>query len=206
MTTTIETSPTFEVSLSQVATDPIRNFKFHVNMYNGIKGSDGQLASALGFMTAGGLNLSTEVIPYRQGGYNTTPQKLPGQTDFSPLTLGRGVLLGSDQNWKAQSSLFVVQQGTGSGTPGNNFRWTTDLLVLDHPVTNGSGSKQLVPVKMFFRLYRTWPSSIGYSDMDAGGNGFMVEQMTLVHEGFAIGWASNKAGATVTSSNIPANN
>jgi len=199
MSTTIETNPTFENSLSQTATDPIRNFKFHVNMYSGIKGKDGLLASALGFMTASGLNLTTEVIPYRQGGYNTTPQKMPGQTDFSPLSLGRGVLLGSNQNWKTQERLFTVEQGTGTQNPGDNFRFLTDLLVLDHPVTNGTGKKnQHIPIKMFFRLYRTWPSTIGYSDLDAGGNGFMIESVTMVHEGFAIGWASNKAKASAT--------
>lgn len=178
---------TISTSLSTLATDPIRNFKFHVDIsYASIP-----TITRLGFMSVSGINLSTEVIPYRQGGYNTTPQKLPGQSDFSPLTLSRGVLLGTDQNWQWTKHIFAVMQGQATGAvAGHDFRATIDLKVLDHPVTKGP-----TPIKLWIRFYHAWLSSISYSDLDAGGNGFMVEQTTLVHEGFDVGWSSAKAGA-----------
>lgn len=173
---------TISTSLSSIATDPIRNFKFHVDIsYHAIPA-----ITRLGFMSVSGINLSTEVIPYRQGGYNTTPQKLPGQSDFSPLTLSRGVLLGTDQNWQWTKHIFAVMQGTAGGAvAGNDFRATVDLKVLDHPVTKGQ-----TPIKLWIRFYHAWVSAVSYSDLDAGGNGFMVEQVTLVHEGFDVGWAA----------------
>lgn len=176
-------------SLSRVSTDPIRNFKFHVNIHHPITGPGGLRLVELGFMSVGGLNLSTEVIPYRQGGYNTTPQKLPGQTDFSPITLSRGALLGTNQNWEYTKEIFRVLQGTGTGVAGHNFRSTVDIKVLDHPVTKGR-----TPIKLWVRCYNAWISTYALSDLDAGGNGFMVEQITLVHEGFAVGWSTRKAG------------
>ena len=179
---------TIATSLSHIATDPIRNFKFHVDISHPIKTGKQSIAE-LGFMSVGGLNLSTEVIPYRQGGYNTTPQKLPGQTDFSPITLSRGVLLGTDQTHKWTEEIFTVLQGTGQGRAGHDFRATVDIKVLDHPVNRGK-----TPIKLWIRVYNAWISTYALSDLDAGGNGFMVEQVTLVHEGWDVGFANRKAG------------
>lgn len=61
-------------SIAHLATDPLRNFKFNVNiMHPHIRGF-----ATMGFMTVSGLNITTEVIPYREGGMNTTTQKMPG--------------------------------------------------------------------------------------------------------------------------------
>jgi phage tail-like protein len=49
---------------------------------------------SMGFMSASGLNITTEVIPYREGGMNTTTQKMPGQSDFAPITLSKGLIVG----------------------------------------------------------------------------------------------------------------
>lgn len=63
-------------SIGHLATDPLRNFKFNVNiMHPNLSGF-----ASLGFMTVSGLNITTEVIPYREGGMNTTTQKMPGLT------------------------------------------------------------------------------------------------------------------------------
>lgn len=48
-------------------------------------------------MAVSGLSITTEVIPYREGGMNTTTQKMPGQSDFSPLTLSRGLAAGQGE-------------------------------------------------------------------------------------------------------------
>lgn len=179
---------TVQTSLSRTATDPIRNFKFLVTITHPTSGKN---LATLGFMSVSGLNVQTESIAYRQGNYNTSPQYMPGQSQFSPITLQRGILLGTRQNWDWMKEIFTVLAGTGPTTPGADFRGTLDIKVLDHPVTHGTK----IPVKLWYRLFRAWPQSWASSDLDAGGNGFMVESITVVHEGFDIGWATAAAGS-----------
>lgn len=162
-------------SLSSIATDPLRNFKFAVV----IQPPTGT-AINLGFMTVSGLGLNIDVIPYREGGMNVTTQKMPGQADFNPITLTRGVTLGTTQlqiDWIKE--LFAVVQGTGTAAPGSDFRSTMFIYVLDHPDTGPSA-----PYKAGFKVYNCWPSSVAYSDLDAGANQLLISQMTLAHEGF----------------------
>ena len=162
-------------SIAHLATDPLRNFKFNVNiMHPNISGF-----ATLGFMTVSGLNITTEVIPYREGGMNTTTQKLPGQSDFAPITLSQGVAVGAGPMWAWMKELFTVMQGTGTGSPGKDFRATVDIMVLDSPVTTPQ-----VPVKAIYRVYNAWPTSIAFSDLDAGANAVLMQQMSLAHEGF----------------------
>lgn len=162
-------------SIAHLATDPLRNFKFNVNiMHPSLSGF-----ATMGFMTVSGLNITTEVIPYREGGMNTTTQKMPGQSDFAPITLSQGVAVGSGPMWQWMQQLFTVMQGTGTGNPGADFRATVDVMVLDHPVTSSQ-----VPVKAVYRIYNAWPTSIAFSDFDAGANAVLMQQMSLAHEGF----------------------
>src|SRR5580700_5359958 len=96
-------------SLASITTDPLRNFKFKVV----ITPHSGSVIN-MGFMNVQGLNVQIDVIAYREGGFNTTTQKMPGQADFSPIVLSHGVVCGrqADINWLKQ--LFLVMQGTGT--------------------------------------------------------------------------------------------
>lgn len=168
-------------SIAHLSTDPLRNFKFLVTI-NPSTGASPQI----GFMSVSGLNITVDVIAYREGGYNTTTQKMPGQADFSPITLSRGVAVGSDYSWNWVSKLFKVMQGTGNAGAGYDFRSTVDIKILDHPVTTAS-----VPVKAWFRIYNAWPTSVAFSDLDAGANQLLIEQLVLAHEGFDYSLAPN---------------
>lgn len=161
-------------SLSHLATDPLRNFKFVVT----IQPPTGQPIN-IGFMSVSGLNMTVDVIAYREGGYNTTTQKMPGQADFSPITFSRGVMVGAAKDIDWMKMLFVAIQGSGTTAPGTDFRRTVLVKVLDHPVTTSS-----VPVKAQFKIYNAWPTSIAWSDLDAGANQLFITQMALAHEGF----------------------
>jgi phage tail-like protein len=180
------TSVTVKPSIGHIATDPLRNFKFHAKVYHPTIPN----FATLGFISVTGLNITTEVIPYRQGGHNTTTQKMPGQSDFAPITLSKGLAIGDSQmtNWMRQ--LFTALQGTGTGTTAVEFRVLVDILVLDHPVTTPT-----VPIKAAFRVYNAWPTSIAFSDLDAGTNSILVQQMVLAHEGFDFKIAT-KTGAS----------
>jgi len=177
-------------------TDPLRNFKFVVNINHKPSNTRGILSQGLGFMSVSGLAATTEAIPYREGGMNTTVHQLPGQTSFSPVTLQRGVTLGGNSagpwNWFRQ--LFDVVGGAGTGPvnrpSGNDFRCAVDINVLEHPVTHYAIPEESagpsVPVKLRVILHNAWITGISFSDLNAGDNAVMVEQMSLVHEGFQV--------------------
>lgn len=124
---------------------------------------------------------------------NTTTQKMPGQSDFSPITMSRGVAVGHPEDWDWMLNLFTVMQGTGNATPGTEFRRTIDVKLLDHPVTSGPA-----PVKAAFRIYNAWPTALSYSDFDAGASQLFVSQMSLAHEGFAFKLADKIGSSEVT--------
>lgn len=167
-------------SIAHLASDPLRNFKFLVT-FRPPTGS----AISMGFMSVSGLNMTVDVIAYREGGYNTTTQKMPGQADFSPITLSHGVAVGNTTDYNWMSQLFTVMQGTGSAADGNNFRWSVLVQILDHPVTTAN-----VAIKAEFLIYNAWPTSIAWSDLDAGANQLFISQLVLAHEGFDFSLAS----------------
>lgn len=167
---------TLKPSFSHLATDPLRNFKFRIAILN----PDFPGMVNMGFMSLDGLSITTEVIPYREGGMNTTTQKMPGQSDFSPITLSTGLAIAKGQAWDWMKQLFSVVEGDGTGHPGQNFRHSVDIKVLDHPVTSTTDIK----VKAWWRVYNAWPTSVSFSNLDAGAQAIVVQQLTLAHEGF----------------------
>ena len=195
------------LGLSNNLTDPLRNFKFLVNINHRPSGILGPtLTQGIGFMSVSGLAATTEAIPYREGGMNTTVHQLPGQTSFSPITLQRGVTLGGNSNgsWQWFRQLFDVVGGQGTGPAfgraGNRFRTDMTIDVLEHPVTlldnDPDGSNLIIPVKFRVKVYNAWITGISFSDLNAGDNAVMVEQMTLVHEGFRVNYASPTANGS----------
>lgn len=180
-------TPNIGTNFSSLKTDPLRNFKFLVQINFSVPHAHTSLVN-LGFTSVSGLSVTTQSIPYRQGGYNTTVHQIPGQTEFTPITLQRGVLLGTSAPWDWMKMLFSTIAGNGNGGVTENFRARhVDISVLHHPVTidaNQATGGVSTPVKMRFRVYNAWVTSLSYSDLNAGDNALLVEQMTLVHEGF----------------------
>jgi phage tail-like protein len=183
---------------STLLTDPLRNFRFLVTFQpQGGLTDIGLTQATIGFTSVSGLSVATDSIPYREGGYNTTVHQIPGQTTFTPLTLQRGVLIGSKQNWDWMRNLFAtVTAGNSTRAVDQNFRCDLEIAVLSHPIpgspnANDTSVTSQDHVAMRFKVYNAWPTSVAYSDLNAGDNALFVEQMTLVHEGFDINWATN---------------
>lgn len=174
-------------SRSSVKTDPLRNFKFQVMINHNT--SYGSMGARLGFMSVSGLSIETTPMQYRQGGFNTTPQQMPGQSAYSPITLSRGMMVGTPDQYAWFQEIFAVIQGTGPVDPssGRDFRTTIDIYLLAHPWPSGLS----VPVKAKWRVYNAWPSGIAWGDLDAGGNAIVAEQMVIQHEGFGVSYASD---------------
>lgn len=182
---------------STLATDPIRNFRFLVS-FQALNNASLEVTTAeLGFTSVSGLAVTTDSIPYREGGYNTTVHQIPGQTSFQPVTLQNGVIIGKPQKWFWMRNLFAAVQGGPARGIAADFRCDLTIKVLAHPIPKlaaGSNAGE-ADVAMQFKVYNAWPTAIAYSDLNAGDNSLLVEQMTLVHEGFDVSWSKFTAGA-----------
>lgn len=196
--------PTIINNRSSLITDPLRNFRFLVTFKPLTDATGAPISTAtsnlksakFGFTSVSGMAVTTDSIPYREGGYNTTVHQIPGQTTFAPITLQRGVILGTNQNYEWMKNLFATVQGNGSTRKvSENFRCDIEIAVLSHPVPGANPEDQTQTqsdhVAMRFNVYNAWPTSVAYSDLNAGDNALFVEQMTLVHEGFDVNWAAN---------------
>jgi phage tail-like protein len=211
-------TPPVTNSLSTLVTDPVRNFKFLVKFTPTESGTDqstwGAKFGTMGFVSVSGLSVATEAIAYREGGYNTNVHQMPGQSAFTPITLSKGVMLGQGDNALWMKRMFSVLS-TGSPTQtgasaavGGGFRCNIDIQVLSHPnpqATTGAtinlgtaataGTVAPTPYEQHtslrFRVYRAWITSLAYSGVDAGSNSIMVEEMSIVHEGWDVTYASD---------------
>ncbi len=188
-------------TLSTLMTDPVRNFRFLVTFNPTDEWKDKAFTPAkMGFVSLSGLSVTTEPIAYREGGYNTNVHQIPGPSAFTPITLSKGVMLGQDSNMKWMKRLFSVitpsvTQGVGAG-----FRCNIDIQVLSHPnpqASTGAAATQAQAdtpydqhTSLRFKVYNAWITSLSYSNLDAGANTLMVEEMSLVHEGFDVAYAT----------------
>jgi phage tail-like protein len=186
-------------TLSNLMTDPVRNFRFLVTFQPTADWKDTVKPAKMGFVSLSGLSVTTEPIAYREGGYNTNVHQIPGQSAFTPITLSKGVMLGQESNMAWMKRLFSVitpsvTQGVGAG-----FRCNIDIQVLSHPnpqASTGAAATQVQAstpydqhTSLRFKVYNAWITSLSYSNLDAGANTLMVEEMSLVHEGFDVAYA-----------------
>ncbi len=206
-----------------IRTDPLRNFKFRVQIN---PTGDSPLAtmaegiSNLGFAQMSGIAVTNEVIPYREGGMNTHPHKMIGQSDFAPVSLARGVFAAPTggsalYNWQEflhswQGGSLPEGQGSkgngpgGMGAEGSEYRCEVTVTVFDHPVTQtgfsydenpaGGSSTVNLPPRLSLTLWNAWPGSFSISDLNAGDNGILIQQLQLHHEGFSMNWQPNTDG------------
>lgn len=181
--------------------DPLRNFKFHV-AFKGDSSISRPFAE-MGFVSVSGLGIQTEMIPYREGGDNTTTRKMPGQSDFPPLQLIRGVFYGRPYSpeYEWLKRIFSVQWGQGNAGYRDEFRCDATITVLKHPITKWSPGAEgdptvLSSAGMRFEVYNCWPGSIQHNDLNAGDNSIMISTMTLHHEGWEAFYGGVAAGMT----------
>lgn len=192
-------------------TDPLRDFKFTVQIepYDDTLKTLTRNIGNLGFAVVTGLSVTNEMIPYREGGMNTHPHKMVGQSDFGPITFSRGVFAQQDQLWKWQQFIHMwTQASPADGSQGSvtDYRCDITVTVYDHPhsappVSSSTGTsgystdpsnveKLVVPgtKKLEYTIYNAWPAGFALGDLNAGNSSIMIQQMTVNHEGFTINW------------------
>lgn len=199
-------------------TDPIRGFKFEVLIIpsnDPLVGSPippGDLAhfnpalGSIGFAAMSGLAVTNEVIQYREGGMNTHPHKMVGQTDFAPISFQRGVFERSDELWKWQKFIHNWQSGASGSTGGAGYRCDILVYVYDHPHTQATYSDSATASnptnigtrKLGIKIFNAWPASYTMSGLNAVGSEIMVQELSLVHEGFLLAWTPAEIAALAT--------
>ena len=196
-------------TFSNIKTDPIRNFRYLVQFSprHGFNSGTGNIKfdASIGFVSVSGLTVTVDPIAYREGGFNTTMHYLPGQATFTPIQFTRGQTLGGTQSLQWLKRLFSLAQQQGGSAVGTDFRCDVLISVLSHPNPNQSSSNKggsatdawKMHTAMKFRVYNAWVGSVAYGDLASGGNGLMVEGLTLYHEGFDVSYAKDySASAT----------
>ena len=90
----------------------------------------------MGFISIGGLGVQTDMIPYREGGDNTTTRKMPGQSEFSPLSFVSGIFMDNkNAGYEWFKHVFSVISGKGNTDWNEDFRCDIIISVLVHPTT-----------------------------------------------------------------------
>jgi phage tail-like protein len=193
------------VTARTLSTDPLRNFKFVVSVMLNQGGITAPNNFAnLGFMQAQGVGIAIEPLTYREGGDNTTTRKMPGQADFNPVTLTKGLFPNQPNAWYWMSELFSVMNGQGGFSPAQpvasspaivgsqapDFRTYIYINVLEHPNNTAQSNNALSLSVLSFKLVSAWVMAIAFSDLDAGGNAVGVQQMQIAYEGFDMQWGN----------------
>jgi len=136
-----------------VIQDPFNNFNFLVEI-------EGIARAA--FHECSGFDSTIDVLEHREGGENTTPRKLPGQTKYSNIVLKRGIT--DDRE---------LYQWHRRAIDGNLERKNGSIVLLDR------AGKEVAR----WNFIRAWPAKWTGPSLSAEGNDVAIEQLDLAHEG-----------------------
>jgi phage tail-like protein len=138
--------------------DPLVAFKFGLEI-------EGKLSGF--FTTVGGIGSESEVVEHKIVNPDTGEtiiQKIPGRLTWTEVSLKRGVT----------STIDV---------------WAWRQEVVDGKVDDARTNCSIVAFNQAneeiarWNFDMAWPSKVTGPDMDSGGTDYMVEEMTIVHEG-----------------------
>lgn len=166
---------------------PYFNFRFKIKW-------DGKYVA--GVSKISGLNRKTDVMAHRSGGDPSVQHLAPGQSSYDPIMIERGVSYDPTfEQWANKIfDLTNSQSAKGENTSLGDFRKNISVEVYDE-----AGIKVLA-----YNIFNAWVSDFKtLSDLDAGGNAFVMETMTIQNEG----WERDQSVTEVKSPSftLPAN-
>jgi len=136
---------------------PIPKFHFQVEW----------AGSKIGFTEVSGLDITSEVIEYRDGASpEYSKRKMPGQRTFSNITLKRGTFAGDNEfyDWFNTVNLNQIERRD----------LTISLLNENHEPG------------VVWKVKNAWPSKVTPTDLNSDGNEVALETLELAHEGLTI--------------------
>ena len=140
-----------------MATYPIPKFHFRVE-WGGTR---------IGFTEVTGLEVSTDVIEYRDGASpDYSKIKMPGMQKFGNITMKRGTFAHDNEyyNWLNTHALNTVERRD----------LTISLLNEKHE-----------PV-VVWKVKNAWPVKVQSTDLKGDGNEVAIETIEIAHEGLTI--------------------
>jgi phage tail-like protein len=145
--------------------DPYKDFRFRLKW-------DGRYIAGVSKVSA--LKRTTEVVSHREGGDLSTSHKSPGQTNYEPIRIERGVT--HDLEFERWANKVWDRQGSvGEEVSLKDFR--KDVVL---ELYNEAG--QLV---MAYLIYRCWPSEFqALPELDANTNAVAIQTLVLENEGW----------------------
>ncbi|MDH4334982.1 MAG: phage tail protein [Chloroflexota bacterium] len=147
--------------------DPYKNFKFRVKW-------DGNYVAGVSRVSA--LTRTSQVVSHREGGDPHSPRKSPGQTDFGPITLERGVTHDvAFEQWANKVWDYSNSAQLGNEMSLKDFR--KDITI---EMYNEAGQKVIA-----YNVFRCWVSEwTAMPELDGSGNAVAIQSMTLQNEGW----------------------
>ncbi len=113
------------------------------------------------FMEVEGLNVTVDVIEFREGGDQSSPILIPGLVHYGPLVLKHGLT--------ASPELFEWMEET---VDGNLTRRNLSVIIL-----NAEGAEVAR-----YNAYEAWPSSWRLGKLDSLGVGPVIEELVVQYE------------------------
>jgi phage tail-like protein len=160
--------PQFTVNATRF--DPYKNFKFRVKW-------DGKYVAGVDKMSP--LVRKTEVIQFRNGGDPSSSRKSPGKTEYSPITLERGVTHDTEfEKWANK----VWNYGSALGVEVSLKDFRKDIII---ELCNEAGQ-----VAIAYKVYRCWVSEYeALPGLDANASAVAIQKITLQNEGWERDYA-----------------
>jgi phage tail-like protein len=130
-----------------------------------------------GVTKVSGFARTTQVIRHRDGADASTIRLAPGQTEYAPITMERGVSYDYDFLQWANKTFDYANSVAKSGM-------TTSLGDFRRPLSveiyNEAGEKVIA-----YSIYEAWISEfVAGSDLDGLGNAVVIENITIQHQGW----------------------
>jgi phage tail-like protein len=121
----------------------------------------------IGFTDVSGLDISTDVIEYRDGAsFEYSKIKMPGMRKFSNITLKRGTFKSDNQfyDWFNSVQLNTIERRD----------ITISLLDEEHKPA------------VTWKIKKAWPVKVTSTDLKSDGNETAIETLELAHEGLTM--------------------
>ena len=138
--------------------DPLVGFKFGLEI-------EGKLS---GFFTSvSGIGSESEVVEHKvvnQETGETIVQKIPGRLTWTEVTLKRGV-----------TSVMDVWDWRKSVVEGKINDARTNCSIIAYNQANEPQAR--------WEFVNAWPSKVVGPEMDSGSQDYMIEEITIIHEG-----------------------
>ncbi len=127
-----------------------------------------------GVSKVGALSRTTQVVTHRAGGDPAVPRRMPGQSEFGPIDLERGVTY--DTAFLAWANkVWDFHTSGGEDISLDDFR--RDIVI---EVYNEAGQKVIA-----YNVHRCWPSELeAMPELESGGTAVAIQLLRLQNEGW----------------------